>query len=252
MSILVVLLTAEGITFAADRNVTSTFQIVEPQGEIRARQVGHSQRPKVLRWPNRQTIIGYVGNASIGGQTTDLWLYEFIGRNLEFGALDPIAALLAEELEGEMAGMPDEHRGTVVHLAQFEERDAGWIPVISYVRDVEVVDRQGTLRYLPHMEARDELARPDYFGSKTGPEIREALAKGWFSFRQGCYLPVFNDLDHALWEFRKTIPADTLSDWEQRAKLSVLGYAAYFGAYWPPDQQLVGGGVDAVSIRWPE
>ena len=73
MSILLVEVVPEGILFVADRNVTA-FQTVG--GRIESR--GQSQRRKVLRWPDRTAIVGYVGEAEIGGVPTDDWLYDFI------------------------------------------------------------------------------------------------------------------------------------------------------------------------------
>jgi hypothetical protein len=54
MSILVVHLVPQGMLFAADRNVTTTLT----GGGFRSQ--GQSQRPKVLRWPNREMLIVHV------------------------------------------------------------------------------------------------------------------------------------------------------------------------------------------------
>jgi hypothetical protein len=253
MSILVTFLARHGIVFAADRNITSTFQVVNSIGQVQPRLVGHSRRPKVLKWPNRDTIVGYVGQASIGERPTDLWLYDFIGRNLEFGELQPVAERLAEDLEQAFADAEPGQRGTIVHLAQFDRREDDWMPVVSYVRDIQVALGGKAFEHLSRFEARDEL--PLYLKGSTGAEVRAELGdQGWHGFRQGYDLPRFNELDRKLWEFRSTElePAQSLADWENHARLSVLGYAAYFGAYWPPDQQLVGGGVDVVSVPWPD
>lgn len=69
MSILVVQLVPEGVLFGADRNVTTTVQ----QGALIAS--GQAQRPKVLKWPNREIVVGYVGRAKIRDLHTDEWLY---------------------------------------------------------------------------------------------------------------------------------------------------------------------------------
>lgn len=80
MSVLVVQLVPEGLLFGADRNITTSL--------LRGDDVlasGQSLRPKVLKWPNHEIIVGYVGRATIGDDHTDEWLYDFIGRNLETG-----------------------------------------------------------------------------------------------------------------------------------------------------------------------
>lgn len=78
VSILVVQLVREGLLFGADRNITTSLRR-GPDVLVS----GQSQRPKVLRWPNRQVLIGYVGRARVAGQPADEWLYDFIGRNLD-------------------------------------------------------------------------------------------------------------------------------------------------------------------------
>lgn len=53
MSILLVQLVPQGILFGADRNVTTE---VSQGGHLVVQ--GQSQRPKVVKWPNREAIIG--------------------------------------------------------------------------------------------------------------------------------------------------------------------------------------------------
>ena len=43
-----------------------------------------------------------------------------------------------------------------------------------------------------------------------------------------------------------------IEEWVPFMKLSVLGYGAYFEAFYPPGKQLVGGGVDVEHIAWPD
>jgi hypothetical protein len=45
---------------------------------------------------------------------------------------------------------------------------------------------------------------------------------------------------------------NTLEDWARHARLSILGYGAYFAAFYEPFEQYVGGGADVVSAPWPE
>ena len=62
MSILVVQLVPEGLLFGADRNITSQLKLSDGSVEIVVS--GQSERPKVLKWPNREVIVGYVGAAA--------------------------------------------------------------------------------------------------------------------------------------------------------------------------------------------
>jgi len=101
VSILVVHLTPQGLLFGADRNVTT--QVERQDSELVVRVEGQSQRPKVLKWPNREAIVGYVGTAQIRGQPTDEWLYEeLIGRNLDFTDFQSLTDCLKHELDSAM------------------------------------------------------------------------------------------------------------------------------------------------------
>ncbi len=80
MSIMVVQLANTGILFGADRNITS--QVTLQNGSTAIVLTGQSQSPKVLKWPNQEVIVGYVGQAELAGIPTDQWLYSFIGRHL--------------------------------------------------------------------------------------------------------------------------------------------------------------------------
>ncbi len=97
MSILVVHLVPEGLLFAADRNITATAT----GGGVTY--IGQTQRPKVLKWPNHDTIIGYVGAGAIAGVPTDQWLYAFIGRHLTFPDFATLATELAADLNAALA-----------------------------------------------------------------------------------------------------------------------------------------------------
>ena len=99
MSVLTVLAVPTGILFGADRNVSIRIQHDAGRG-LRVERVGQVQRPKVLKWPNREAIIGYFGFAQIARQPTDRWLYDFIGRNLNYRDLGEVATALAADLQG--------------------------------------------------------------------------------------------------------------------------------------------------------
>lgn len=75
MSILLVEVLPQGLVFGANRNVTFTKQRAVQGESITIEIHGQNQRPKVLRWPNRKALVGYVGVAEIGGIPTDEWLY---------------------------------------------------------------------------------------------------------------------------------------------------------------------------------
>ncbi len=85
---------------------------------------------------------------------------------------------------------------------------------------------------------------------------------GLFSFRQGFDLAAFNAIDQALRAAMLAIvhthplqphPFPTsLDEWAKHLRMAVLGYGAYFGAFYEPYEQYVGGGADVVSAPWPQ
>jgi hypothetical protein len=146
MSILLVELVPQGIIFGADRNITSEERgtpefIDETDGksyyEILHRHYSQSPRPKVLRWPQRKALIGYVGEAQINGVPTDEWLYDFIGNHLKFDSFATLAESLRQSIEhqrrideGNDAASP-----LIIHLAGFEEREGIQVPAVWVIRN---------------------------------------------------------------------------------------------------------------------
>jgi hypothetical protein len=220
--------------------------------------VGQAQRPKVLKWPNRDVLIGYVGQAEIAGLMTDQWLYSYIGRNLDDSSFEELGGALADDLEGAL-GRGEIDSPLILHLGGFERVNGVWEPRIWYVHNVRVVD--GVYDVLDHFVHREELRQPAYFGGQTSAEIREYVRRRVFSYRQGFDLDAFNLIDDGLREAMRQIvhqpgaavpiPA-TLADWEKHTRLSILGYGAYFGAFYEPFEQYVGGGADVVYAPWPD
>jgi len=264
MSVLLVEVVPQGIIFGADRNVT---QFIQHQGKGAITEIrGQSQRPKVLRWPRRKALIGYVGDAQIGGVPTDEWLYDFIGDHLTFSNFADLSESLRASVEKQRS--IDEGgsgaRPLIIHLGGFEERDGVKVPVIWYIRNTYSVgeDLYGGVR--KEFEHSEEFWR--YFPNSSPLDIRATLAERSarydpFWFHQGFDLGTFNLIEVFLkGAFRvlsENRPLDhplpsTLSEWEKQIRMSILTYAAYFEAYKGPGEQFVGGGADTVSIEWPQ
>jgi hypothetical protein len=254
MSILAVHLVEQGLLFGADRNVTTTVgtDVIF---------VGQAQRPKVLRWPNRDAIIGYVGQATIGDQMTDEWLFSYIGRNLGDVTFEDLATALAADLHACLeAG--DITSPLIIHLGGFELVDGTWHPRVWFLHNTAGLTPEGAYIIGDEFVHREELGQPEYFGGRTSAEIRDHVRTRVYSYRQGFDLPAFNSIDDALREAMRTIVHNhpgtpvpiptTLADWEKHVQLSILGYGAYFGAFYEPFEQYVGGGADVVSVPWPE
>lgn len=250
MSIMVVQLAPQGLLIGADRNITTWVTL--KTGATTLVVSGQSQRPKVLKWPNQEVIVGYVGQAELDGVPTDQWLYAFIGRHLQFTRLQDVADALTAELNAIFHMFPDSE--TVFHLGGFEVDKGEWKPRIFYIRNTTspgVVGRQ--------FDCSDEIMKPQYYGTKSGNRIRSELAPpAYFSFRQGFDLAKFNAIELAL---RLALDAlinaklqpepKTLDDLANQMRFQIYGYGAYFAAFFEPFRQYVGGGADVVTVPWP-
>jgi hypothetical protein len=259
VSILVVQLVPEGLLFGADRNVT----IAVREGEVIAS--GQTQQPKVLKWPNREIVIGYVGRAEINEQPSHEWLYEFIGRNLD-GPLQELAWTLKGNLEVDLAEEV-EAEPMILHLGGFVEDAGQWKPQVWFIRNVRGLDELGhPMNLASEFDVSEEIAQPIYFGGKTGEQIRTLVdkqARAWqpFWFHQGYDLGTFNMLDGVLRAGMRAIVEshpgkphefpDSLREWSQHLRMAILAYGAYFAAFHEPFQQYVGGGADVVWAQWP-
>ncbi|MBA7514790.1 hypothetical protein ES705_06825 [subsurface metagenome] len=268
MSILVVQVLYEGIIFGADRNVTRTSIHKTEDGKTVYIFKGQSQRPKVLRWPNNKALIGYVGAATIGGIPTDEWLYDFIGRNFGFQNFEALAYGLKDEVQAQriIDEGHEEAELLIIHVAGFEEREEHQVPVIWYITNSHKLDPNiGYTEINKDFGASEEFWKKKYVGHHTPQDIRIYLrekAENYepFWFHQGFDLAIFNTLDFVLRKsiFRLLIKnhpnhkfPSTLNEWSQYFKMSILTYQSYFQSFYGPSEQYVGGGVDIVSLPWP-
>jgi hypothetical protein len=229
---------------------------------------GQAPRAKVLKWPNREVVVGYVGKAEIAeGEFTDEWLYSFIGRNLDTDlSLRQLAENLKRDLERDLRGaVADEPM--LLHLGGFVEEAGQWEPRVLFVRNARTLDALGNYTDIEaDFLVTEELDTPGYFQGMSGNEIRADLdrrAQAWTPlwFHQGYDLGTFNMLELMLRRGMKAIvqnhPAqphpfpDSLREWSKHLKMAILTYGAYFGAFHEPYQQYVGGGADVVWARWP-
>jgi hypothetical protein len=252
---MVVQLASTGILIGADRNITS--QVTLQNGSTAIVLTGQSQAPKVLKWPNQEVIVGYVGQAVLAGVSTDQWLYSFIGTHLQFNQLQDLADALTADLNALFHTFPTEPM--VLHLAGFEMDAGQWKPRIFFIRNTTSLLPNGVYVVGNQFDCSEEIVQPYYFGAQPGNVIRSLVVfPQYFSFRQGYSLATFNSIDAALRAAMDTlvlgglqpVPA-TLSDQADRMKFQIHGYGAYFAAFYKPFEQYVGGGADVVTAAWP-
>jgi hypothetical protein len=265
MSILAVHTLPQGIIFGADRNITHTKTSTDENNKHINIVVGQTQSPKVLRWPNYKAIIGYVGQAVISGIPTHEWLYNFIGRHIEFNNL----AYLAEELNKEVYNQRIIDEGDtdpqilIIHLAGFEKENGNYVPLIYYIRNSYQLTKNGYSDIRKEFQCSEEFWK--YFPEVPKDKIKDNLDywsknKGPFWFHQGADLGTFNILDIFIKSafniiFQNNVNLSfprTLEEWEKHMKMIILTYEAYYQSFMGPGEQIVGGGVDIVSLPWPD
>jgi hypothetical protein len=249
---MVVQLTPAGLLFGADRNITSELRVATGSSIVVVS--GQSERPKVLKWPNHEVIVGYVGNAELDGLPADVWLYDFIGGHLQFKDLQELADALTADLNALFRTFSNEVM--VLHLGGFEMYDGQWTPRVYYVHNHRGMKGD---EYLIGTRFTNSDEIPKYFPGKSGDQIRADLVwPQYFGFRQGIKLKLFNTIDTGLRSAMQFLvhageqPAPaTLDDLVQYVKFQIHGYEAYFASFYPPFQQYVGGGEDVVTAAWP-
>lgn len=281
MSLLIVELVPQGIIFGADRNISveSKKIVYEDKGEERPFIEQHhyhfyqSPRPKVLRWPQRKALIGYVGEADIGG-ATDEWLYDFIGDNLNFESFKTLAESLRQRVQEQYRIEKERHYvesdnkflPLIIHLGGFEEKEGVQVPAVWVIRN----DHNP-----PHLEdIREEFEAVECVWSALSSAAitpqnisayltARAVAFDPFWFHQTGieHLGTFNLLEAFLKAALRELSLNklideqgpqTLEDWKRQVRMSILMYSGYIQAYKEPYEQDVGGGADVVAISWPE
>lgn len=254
MSTLIAYVLGKGVIFAADKNITVSIGGT-PSHQIPGR--------KVLRWPNGDALVGYVGAASVAsGQDIDLWLQDFIDRNPTVSSPSAVAHALSSDLQAAMN--PAAPKRLIVQFAAFEKRNGVTVPEYWHIANVPGMDLKTGHYHSPTaiFGCSEELL--GHWASGIAPaQLRTVLqAKAdaydpqWFhhSFELG----IFNWLEAGAKAAFKSLqnqgliskPID-LADWEKHATFWVLQFASYIAAFYPSGQQYVGGGVDVLSIPWP-
>lgn len=268
MSVLTVLVVPSGILMAAtetSRFVCAPMSGTEPNSSRLATYSGRrcSNGLTGLRslgtsgWPGSRARRQIVGSTA------------FIGRSMPLGSIAHAAGELTAALNAEVPA-DDAGQPLIVHLAGFDTVDGELAPVVWFIHNTAGLTAEGRYGVGGRFASTEELRTaqpytPRFVGMRAN-EINEALrARRWsnpFWFRQATDLGAANALDSAvamaMTAIVETHPArlhprpQSLTEWSQHLKLAVLTYGAYFESFYPPYEQAIGGGVDVVSVPWPE
>jgi hypothetical protein len=259
VSIFVSEIVAEGIVFAADKNITWTYADRDGEPVASVQDVG----AKVLRWPRQKALLGYVGRAEAGARPMHDWLYDFMGDHIDFVDPATVANDLRDRLQPEIGG-PNQP-ASIVQFAAFARREGHIVPEYWHITNVHGLDERGD--YLPASAdfiAEEQMFKPSPNGTAAPSAIRNLLRRAATDFRpmwfhQGWDLAIFNTCSEAvrqafaaLHRAGRLTPPQSLQDWERHCRMWVLMYGAYFEAFGEPGQRYVGGGADVLSIPWPD
>ncbi len=257
MSILVVEVLSEGLIFGADRNITSTY--------LNGSTSQKCKRPKVLKWPNENYLFGFVGAAEIGGKPMHEWLATLTEEFKSKKSMNDIANDLNGKVQKQR--IQDEKNSPtqplIIHVGGFEKKDNFWVPQVWHIRNVHKLGRFGYLDIRKEFSCDDQFW--EHFKSVHPSEIRKVLkvrAKQFnpFWFHQGIDLLTFNVFEETIkLSFRllcekhpdHDIPT-TLEEWSKHVRMQILMYGAYYEAFHSKNRQYVGGGVDILSLPWPD
>jgi hypothetical protein len=256
MSILVVEVVSEGMIFGADRNITASL----PDG--RTTQVAPQR--KVIKWPNNNTLFGFVGAATINGQPIASWLQSIQGDFRNLTTLEQIAQELRTRIETQRAidEATNPADAIIVHIGGIEQHNGIWLPYVWHVTNTHKFGKFGYLdidkKYtcIEHMYGPLKEIDPSEVRRLLGVQAKQFQP---FWFHQGLDLLTFNVLESSIKSSFKLlceqhpdhrIPT-SLDEWSKHVRMQILMYGAYYEAFRPVDQRYVGGGADIEYLPWP-
>jgi len=253
MSILVTELLSSGIVFGADRNLTH----VDMQGNTSQ----PMQSTKIFRWPNQNTLFGYVGVAELDGKLLPDWLESMRDETEPGWSLNDIAEFVREKVQEDWTAT-DPAKGMIIHLAGFSKLSGLMIPELWHIANVSGLGQYGYTEFSNEFYCKEAFLRemPQIHPTEIRKRLRvleKQLQPFWF--HQGFDYPAFNAMQEALKASFRYLCLNhpdydfpvSLADWEKHVKLQVLLYSSYFEAFHPTGHRFVGGGADVLSISWP-
>ena len=255
MSFLVIEVVSKGIIFAADRNVTTTYS---DGSENQNKKI-----EKVIKWPNNKAIIGFVGQAQIGGEVANDWCNKFINDNLDFISLEDVSERLRSKVENQrkIDDVSDNPQPLIIHLGGFEVENSVKIPKIFLITNVWDLKKGKYCDFRKEFKSTEEFW--NYFPNISHSEIKQTIEKREkhfepFWFHQGFDLITFNVLHLFIKNAFKVLITEhpehkfpsNIKEWEKHVKMQILMYGSYFESFGQQNQQYVGGGSDIISIEW--
>lgn len=267
MSILLSTYWRDGIVFSADRNAT----VVYKTGPVVGQYVEVGSVTKVLPWPHRRALVGFIGLASLAGLRMDEWMRQFISASRDFESIDYVAEDLRGLLQADFdkdhpPGSDVRHAGAIVHLGGYKSQENTTVPVAYIITNIGGLlprgvypdaTRQFTVAdQLPGVMEKWKAAYP----SGVRDKIAAIEDRGDFLWWNNGYMyPAFNALKGSLWETLRVLRQEamlpstaTMKDRVAFSEMAVRVFGLFFEHHFLPEQRAVGGGADTAWIPWPD
>jgi hypothetical protein len=268
MSILLSGYYPEGIVFAADKNATITYGTSGEKRHV------EPTATKVLSWPHRRAVVGFVGLGRLVGLGLDEWMRVFIAGNRDFDNFDSLAENLRQKIQEDFdqeytmdMDVSDAH--LVVHLGGFTRKHNVPVPQMHCIWNYGPIDprtgqyppAQRTFNLCESVEASfKQWPRPEDYPERVRERLQRMIdERRYFWFNNGANFAAFNVFKDAIWQALHVIqdagfgPNVTgLGARVAFCKMAVEVFGSYFTHHYDPEDRAVGGGVDVAFIPWPE
>jgi hypothetical protein len=271
MSILLSSYWRDGIVFSADRNAT----IIYNTGSVVGQYVEVGAITKVLSWPHRTALVGFIGLGQLAGLRIDEWMRRFVSVNRDFESIDDVAqdlrGLLQADFDKDYPPGADVRRtGAIVHLGGYRSDGGIIVPVAYLITNIPGL-LPGPLAQGLYPDATRRFTISDQlpavmvkWGAAYPSGVREKIGaiedRGDFLWWNNGYMyPAFNVFKGSLWDALSVLrreamlPAGaTMKDHVAFSEMAVRVFGLFFEQYVLPEERAVGGGADTEWIPWPE
>ncbi len=272
MSILLSTYWSDGIVLCADRNATVVY---ETEGDL-AQYVEVGRTTKVLAWPRKAALVGYVGLGQLAGLEIDEWMRQFVAGTRDFESIDALAQdlrqLLQQDFDGDYpSGVDVGHAGAIVQLAGFKRHEGVMVPVSYVITNIPALEPRVLFSRGVYPPAERHFAVSDHipqvmqaWGAAYPQGVRDKIVEieqtgDFLWFNVGYMYPAFSAFKGALWDALKVLREQSLlpagspmSDQVAFSKMAVRIFGVFFEHYFLPQGRAVGGGVDTEWMPWPE
>lgn len=258
MSVNLIQILPQGIIFAADRNVSDREPV---SGVVQ----GQNESSKIALVDNR-FLVSYVGAARLGGIDSLEYLVDLIESHRVGKGLDQIAKAINEEVQQQRIiddeNREDGPREQIISFAGFKQREGTMVPEVYYISNCWTLEKGEYKQVTGEFGCSDEVRIKSQEAKIPASMLRECLRSmaernNPFGFQHSVGLEDFVIVDRfiktsmdVLAKRNHFVHPESLDQWTSQARMSVLVYSAFFQRFYPLNQQLVGGGVDVLTLPW--